>query len=596
MPVHSFHIPVMGTGFTVDTPLKVARFGLASVISLVDDVLLEQVHQYHANRMNLPFEPVPAGLDARMQRIRRYLDFLADCIAEQMRIIRAEAFTPESDITRYFELLPDGALRTAYEAMLAEPDATRKTAMQDELRTKMEPGMVEANIMTHPDRLAYDQDNQPLAHEFSTTMLALQGFAESRGEGAVVFSAGYSPHLYRYTSSFDSFFATADAPARKKIVLKVSDYRSAAVQGRFLAKSGVWVSEYRVESGVNCGGHAFLGTASTLPATLRDFRDRRDELVEQLFVIYAKALEKLGKPVPDAAPPVRVTVQGGIATAEEDRFLREHYRIDGTGWGSPMLLVPEVTNVDPDHMTKLLEAKPEDVQLSHSSPLGVRFWMLTTSASEEQRKKRIADGTPGSPCVKHLVEINDEFGVPPLCAASRVFMMKKIAKIRETETDPARQQELINQAMERACICHDLGGGVLRNYDIDDRCATCICCGPNIVYFSKQATLREMTDHIYGRKALPVAVDRPHVFVNELQLYVDNLDDPREFCDSPDGTRNLVTLGKYCEGIREGIAECRELMDQFSAEERAKMMAALDAMEARIAAVLESEMARKDEA
>jgi len=30
---HSFHIPVMGTGFTIDTPLKVARYGISSVIS-----------------------------------------------------------------------------------------------------------------------------------------------------------------------------------------------------------------------------------------------------------------------------------------------------------------------------------------------------------------------------------------------------------------------------------------------------------------------------------------------------------------------------------------------------------------------------------
>ena len=37
-PVHTFHIPVMGTGFTIDTPLKVARYGIASVVSLVDDL------------------------------------------------------------------------------------------------------------------------------------------------------------------------------------------------------------------------------------------------------------------------------------------------------------------------------------------------------------------------------------------------------------------------------------------------------------------------------------------------------------------------------------------------------------------------------
>ena len=31
-PVHKFYIPVMGTGFTTDTPLKVARYGISSVV------------------------------------------------------------------------------------------------------------------------------------------------------------------------------------------------------------------------------------------------------------------------------------------------------------------------------------------------------------------------------------------------------------------------------------------------------------------------------------------------------------------------------------------------------------------------------------
>ncbi len=33
----------MGTGFTIDTPIKVAKYGISSVISLVDDVLIEQM-------------------------------------------------------------------------------------------------------------------------------------------------------------------------------------------------------------------------------------------------------------------------------------------------------------------------------------------------------------------------------------------------------------------------------------------------------------------------------------------------------------------------------------------------------------------------
>ncbi len=41
--MHTFSIPVMGTGFSIDTPLRVAQYGISSVISLVDDVLIEQM-------------------------------------------------------------------------------------------------------------------------------------------------------------------------------------------------------------------------------------------------------------------------------------------------------------------------------------------------------------------------------------------------------------------------------------------------------------------------------------------------------------------------------------------------------------------------
>jgi hypothetical protein len=44
-PHHTFHIAVMGIGFTLDTPLRVSQYGISSVISLVDDLLIEQVRR-----------------------------------------------------------------------------------------------------------------------------------------------------------------------------------------------------------------------------------------------------------------------------------------------------------------------------------------------------------------------------------------------------------------------------------------------------------------------------------------------------------------------------------------------------------------------
>ena len=56
--VHTFHIPVMGTGFTIDTPLKVARFGIDSVIQIVDDVLIEQMRKVHSLAAGEPYEEI----------------------------------------------------------------------------------------------------------------------------------------------------------------------------------------------------------------------------------------------------------------------------------------------------------------------------------------------------------------------------------------------------------------------------------------------------------------------------------------------------------------------------------------------------------
>ena len=50
---HSFHIPVMGLGFTIDTPLKVSQFGIDSVISIVDDILIERMRKMYCTFLQM---------------------------------------------------------------------------------------------------------------------------------------------------------------------------------------------------------------------------------------------------------------------------------------------------------------------------------------------------------------------------------------------------------------------------------------------------------------------------------------------------------------------------------------------------------------
>ena len=64
MAQHTFHIPVMGTAFTVDTPLRIAKYGIASVVSIVDDDLLERMRAYWARRRGRAYAPIEKDLKA----------------------------------------------------------------------------------------------------------------------------------------------------------------------------------------------------------------------------------------------------------------------------------------------------------------------------------------------------------------------------------------------------------------------------------------------------------------------------------------------------------------------------------------------------
>ena len=76
---HSFHIPVMGIGFTIDTPLKVAQYGIDSVISLVDDILLEKLRKMYSEKFELPYQEISEKIDDfRAKRITAYLDLIGD--------------------------------------------------------------------------------------------------------------------------------------------------------------------------------------------------------------------------------------------------------------------------------------------------------------------------------------------------------------------------------------------------------------------------------------------------------------------------------------------------------------------------------------
>ena len=44
--LHTFHIPVMGLAYTIDSPIRVAQYGISSVISIIDDEVIEKMHAF----------------------------------------------------------------------------------------------------------------------------------------------------------------------------------------------------------------------------------------------------------------------------------------------------------------------------------------------------------------------------------------------------------------------------------------------------------------------------------------------------------------------------------------------------------------------
>ena len=521
---HTFHIPVLGLGYSVDTPVKVSHFGISSVMSIVDDEMIERMRKHHTLASGDVFVPIQTNEDDfRARRITAYLDLVNRIVDKNFEDLKQQSFEDGAMLHMYFQLLPEhSSLKKQYTQMLATDQSHEKRLLQAELRSQLTKGAIDVNIMSKVDKLNKDAYGQNLPDAFSDASAALRGFANSTLSSSLVLSAGMNPRLYNYLESFPDFYPDQNGHFKKQIILKVSDFRSAFIQAKYLAKKAIWVSEFRIESGLNCGGHAFATDGFLLGPILEEFKQKKQEMIADLFALYQAALAAKDMPICNI-PTLRITVQGGIGTAQEDAFLLEHYQVDATGWGSPFLLVPEVTNVDEQTLRELTQADSSDYYVSNSSPLGVLFNNFKRSSAEKQRLQRVAKGRPGSPCKKKYLVSNTEFTAEPICTASREYQNLKIKQIRSLGLPAMECEEKINAVTEKLCLCEGLSTATLIKHNLitpRENHAVSICPGPNLAWFSRVYTLSEMVDHIYGRVDLLAGVARPNMFINELGLYM----------------------------------------------------------------------------
>jgi hypothetical protein len=563
---HTFHIPVLGLGYSIDTPLKVAHYGISSSMSIVDDELIERMREYYTKQNHQIFIPIAkSSADSRARRITAYLNLVNDMVNDQFEKLKNESFEPGSDLCRYFELLPEESqLRQGYELMMEYPDGERKTIFQNILRNYMVKGSIDVNIMAKVDKMNFSADGEYTGDENTDALASLRGFAKSNLQSSVVLSAGMNPKLYSYIETFTDFFPDQEGVFRKKIILKVSDFRSAFIQAKFLAKKGLWVSEFRIESGLNCGGHAFATEGFLLGPILEEFKEKRSLMQEELHQLYLPALKQKNIEY-DSIPPQRFSVQGGIGTSTENEFLLKNYQLDGTGWGSPFLLVPEVTNVDETTLSQLSTAGEEEYYVSDASPLGILFNNFKPSSSNTQRVERIEKGRPGSPCTKKYLCTNTEFTKQPICTASREYQNLKIQLIQSLELSEDECQQQVNEITEKICLCEGLCSSTYIKYGISkpkENKAVAICPGPNLAYFNSIYTLDDMVKHIYGKLDLLGKIKRPHVFIKELNLYIDYLQTDLNAHIKNMQDKKSRQLAKFKLQLQDGISYYKNLFAQ----------------------------------
>ena len=565
---HSFHIPVMGIGFTIDSPLKVAQYGIDSVISLVDDILVEKMRKVYSDKFELPYKEISEKVeDFRAKRITSYLNLLQEQTEEKFNQLKNITSEKSKALKDYIHMLPEySSLKKEFNKLTAEGVDFSK--IKDWANKNLSMGSIDVNIMTKIDKGNY-LNKELLPIEFNDAHAALRGFAESKLESSIILSAGMNPRLYSYMSNFADFFPNEYGFIKKKIILKVSDYRSAFIQGKFLAKKGLWVSEYRIESGLNCGGHAFATEGFLMGPVLKEFKENKEVLKNQTQTLLIDALKETNKVLPENDLVLKITTQGGVGTDEEHSFLMEEYDLDSVGWGSPFLLVPEATSVDEKTMEQLVQAKEKDLYLSNSSPLGVPFNTLRGNTKDVQRQMLIDKGRPGTSCPNKFIALNTEFKESGLCTASREYQHLKLKEIDALELSAEEKDKQVNKVTEKSCICVGLGTSTLILNNVSTKKTgdgVSVCPGPNMAYYDKIVSLRGITDHIYGRSNMLTRTDRPNVFIKELSLYITHLQDKVEEVKFNFDKKQLRSLTKFKKNLEAGI---NYYNDVFTAQKQA---------------------------
>jgi len=142
-------------------------------------------------------------------------------------------------------------------------------------------------------------------------------------------------------------------------------------------------------------------------------------------------------------------------------------------------------------------------------------------------------------------------------------MKHKLNQLKESGVTDERVLQLVN---EKECLCSGLGNSTLIKYKIKmvkGIQGVTICPGPNIAYFNRIFSLKEMVGHIYGKVNLLSEIKRPNIFVNELRLYIDHFSKLISDMPSLNQDKTRQYLNNFKTNLLAGINYYKDLAEKF---------------------------------
>jgi len=153
------------------------------------------------------------------------------------------------------------------------------------------------------------------------------------------------------------------------------------------------------------------------------------------------------------------------------------------------------------------------------------------------------------------VALNKEFTDKAICTASRQYQNLKIKELAEQNLTAPEYKTRFDKIIEKSCICVGLGTSSLLVNGLETKTegtGVSICPGPNLAYFSKVMSLKEIVDHIYGRANVIARTDRPNVFVKELNIYIDYLKNKIEETKVSMNDKQQLYLLSFASNLQKG--------------------------------------------